>query len=69
MVGHDFHLEAIDLDVLTRFTNQLLEPRVNAVDQNFPAILGTENNVILARIRDIVIRFVFHTCIIQLSVS
>ena len=55
MVWHDFHFEQIDLDVLARFTDQLLQSRVNAIDQNFPAILGAENDVILARIRDVVI--------------
>lgn len=64
MVGHDFHFEAIDMDILTRFTNQLLQPRVNAVDQNLPAIFWAEYDVVLARVCDVVVRFIFHASII-----
>jgi hypothetical protein len=58
MIGHDFQLQQLCPYVSTDLGNNRFETHVNPIDKYRTAILGTPDDVILARVHDVVIRFV-----------
>jgi putative transposase len=65
VIGHHFHLDQFRTGFKDHFPNQILEPFINAVDQDLATILGAENNVVLAAVGHVVIALEPHSCIIH----
>jgi hypothetical protein len=65
MVGHDFQFENSHSQILGDLANDFFQANVYAIDEHFPTILRTEDNVVLAREKDVFITSEFvHTNII-----
>ena len=64
MVRHDFHFKKVYLVFIAYLFNDFLKPCFYIANKNFSPVFRTPDHMILAAIYDIVITFVFHTCII-----
>ena len=69
MVGHDLHLDDLEMEAICHLPGYLLEALVHAVHQHRPAVLRAEDHVVPAAVDDVVVALVFHAGIIPLADS
>lgn len=60
MVWHCFHFNDFTKPFSTNLVNDLLQPRFHITTNYIASVLWAPDDVILARIRDVIVRFVFH---------
>ena len=57
MVWHNFHLNDVDVVVITDFFYEGFQSYINAIDQDLTAVFWTPNHMIFARVHHIVVSF------------
>ena len=57
MVWHNFHLNDVDVVVITDFFYEGFQSFINAIDQDLTAVFWTPNHMIFARVHHIVVSF------------
>ncbi len=58
MLRHDLQFDNLAFRFCRNLVNNNLEPSSNGIIEHFSTILRAENNVVLARVHDILVRFV-----------
>jgi hypothetical protein len=58
MIGHDFEFKNLSSRFADDLVNNVLKSDINAMNEDRASILRAPDNVILARVGDVVIRFV-----------
>ncbi len=69
MVGHDLHLDDLEMEAICHLPGYLLEALVHAVHQHRPAVLRAEDHVVLAAADDAAAALAFHAGIMPLADS
>ena len=69
MVGHDLHLDDLEMELICHLPGYLLEALVHPVHKHRPAVLRAEDHVVLAAVDDVVVALAFHAGIIPLADS
>ena len=60
MIGHDLHLDDLEMEVICHLPGYLLEALVHPVHKNRSAIFRAEDHMVLAAVDDVVVASVLH---------
>jgi len=55
VVGHNFELDDFGSEFLRCLEQDFFQARIHTVHEHWPAILGTPNDVVLARVHEVVV--------------
>jgi hypothetical protein len=65
VVGYHFQLDQLRMGLGNDFSDDRLEPGINALDEDGTAVFEAPNDVVLARVDEVSVALVLHTLIIQ----